>query len=68
MPAQRRVQQIADGRFQSQPALANLLVRLASKLKTEPDIAALALHFRRLALTSALIGAIRRGGDRIVGG
>ena len=66
--AQRRVQQIADGRFQSQPALANLLVRLSSKLRNESDVAALVLHFRRLALASALIGAIRRGSDRVVAG
>ncbi len=65
--AQQRLRQIADGRFQSQPALANLLVRHGSKLRTDSDVAALALHFRRLALTSALIGAIRRGSDRIVG-
>lgn len=65
--AMTRIRQIASGRFQSQPALASLLVRWAAKLRTEADVAALAQHFRQLAIVGALIGVLRRG-DRIVGG
>lgn len=66
--AAARVRQIAGGRFQSQPALANLLVRWAAKVKSEADVEALAQHFRRLAVVGALVGALRRGGERVVGG
>lgn len=66
--ASTRLRQIAGGRFAAQPVLARLLVRWAGLLRTEADVGALAGHFRRLAITSALIGALRRGGDRVVGG
>jgi hypothetical protein len=66
--ASRRIRDIAGGRFVGQPALASLLVRWAARMRVEADVAALVSHFRRLAITGALIGALRRGGDRLVGG
>lgn len=66
--AANRIRQIAGGRFQSQPALASLMVRWAAKVKSEADAAALERHFRQLALVGALIGALRRGADRLAGG
>lgn len=60
-----RIRQLAGGRFQGQPALASLLVRWAARLKGEVDVPQLTSHLRRLALTSALIGAMRRGGERL---
>ena len=60
-----RIRQLAGSRFQGQPALASLLVRWAARLKTEVDVPHLTSHLRRLALTSALIGAMRRGADRL---
>lgn len=59
-----RLKQLAGGRFQAQPALAALLMRWASKLKTEADVTAFASHIERLALTAGLLGAIRRAHDR----
>ena len=63
--AQARIRQVAAGRLQAQPALANLAVRWASKLKVDPDVMQLASHFERLALCAALISAVRRGADRL---
>ena len=60
-----RIRQLAGGRFQGQPALASLLVRWAARLKTELDVPQLTSHLRRLALASALIGAMRRGSERL---
>ena len=60
--ASRRIREIASGRFTGQPALASLMVRWAAKMRVEEDVAALGQHFRRLALTAALVGALRRGG------
>src|SRR3954471_24653283 len=48
-----KLKQLAGGRFQSQPALAGLLMRWASKLKSEQDVTALNAHLERLALTAA---------------
>ncbi|MHB8876359.1 MAG: hypothetical protein ACYC8T_21920 [Myxococcaceae bacterium] len=62
-----RIRQLASGRFQGQPALASLLVRWAARLKTEVDVPQLTSHLRRLALTSALVGAMRRGAERLSG-
>jgi hypothetical protein len=59
-----RIKQLAGGRFNSQPALAALLMRWASKLRTEPDVTALMGHIERLALTSTLLAATRRAQDR----
>ena len=63
-----RLKQLAGGRFNSQPALAALLMRWASKLKTEADVAALAGHIERLALSATLLSAIRRAQDRALEG
>ena len=60
-----RIRQLASARFQGQPALASLLVRWAARLKTEADVPQLTSHLRRLALTSALLGALRRGGEHL---
>jgi hypothetical protein len=60
-----RIRELAGGRFQGQPALASLLVRWGANLRTEEDIAALISHVERLALTAALLGAVRRGAARI---
>ena len=60
-----RLKQIASGRFQAQPELAGLMVRWAAKLKSERDVTELVRHFQRLALSSALIGAMGRGAGRL---
>lgn len=59
------LRQIAAGRFQVQPELAGLLVRWAARLRTPGDVAELCAHLERLALTSALIGAMARGAGRL---
>lgn len=59
-----RLKQLAGGRFNSQPALAALLMRWASRLKTEADVTALTGHIERLALTSTLLAATRRAQER----
>lgn len=59
-----RLKQLAGGRFQAQPALAALLMRWASKLKTEADVTALTGHIERMALAASLLSAIRRAQDR----
>ncbi|MBS1150670.1 MAG: hypothetical protein H6Q89_2368, partial [Myxococcaceae bacterium] len=56
---------LASGRFAGQPALASLLVRWAAKLKTEFDVSLLVGHLERLALTAAVVGALRRGSERL---
>lgn len=66
--ASRRVREVANGRFAAQPALAGLLARWAARMRVEADVAVLALHFRKLAMTGAVVGALRRGGERMVGG
>lgn len=63
--ASARLKQIAQGRFSSHPALAASLVRWAGKLKSDADVGALISHLERLALVSALLGAFRRGADRL---
>jgi hypothetical protein len=60
-----KIRQLASNRFQGQPAIASLLVRWAARLKTEVDIPQLTSHLERLAMTSALIGAMRRGAERL---
>ncbi|MBI3184948.1 MAG: hypothetical protein HYZ28_22640 [Myxococcales bacterium] len=66
--AAARIRQLATGRFAGQPALASLLVRWAARLKSEVDVPLFSSHIERLALTSALIAAMRRGADRLRGG
>lgn len=63
--AQSRLKALATGRFAQQPALAGLLVRWAAKLKSEVDVPLLTSHLERLAMTSAVVSALRRGQDRL---
>ncbi len=60
-----KIRELASGRFQEHPALASLLVRWAAKLRVDEDVAALISHFERLAITAALIAAVRRGAERL---
>ncbi|MBL8919786.1 MAG: hypothetical protein JNJ54_13040 [Myxococcaceae bacterium] len=60
-----RLKQLAANRFSSQPAVASLLVRWAAKLKSEVDVGLLVAHLERLALVSAMLGALRRGAERL---
>ena len=66
--ASAQIRQLAMGRFQQQPALASLLVRWALRLRSELDLPQLTSHLSRLALTAALISAMRRASDRLSGG
>ena len=63
--ASARLKSLATNRFAGQPALASLLVRWAARLKTELDVPLLSSHLERLALTSAVISALRRGAERL---
>lgn len=63
--AAQQLKALAAGRFGAQPALASLLVRWSSKLKTELDVSLLMGHLDRLTLTAALVGALRRGSERL---
>lgn len=63
--AASQLKQIALNRFSSQPALASYLTRWAAKLKTDLDVPLLVSHLERLALASAVLGAFRRGADRL---
>lgn len=60
-----QLKQLASNRFAGQPAIASLLVRWSAKLKSEVDVGLLVGHLERLALVSALLGAFRRGADRL---
>ncbi|MER2563173.1 MAG: hypothetical protein ABTQ32_20765 [Myxococcaceae bacterium] len=60
-----QLKQLASNRFAGQPAIASLLVRWSTKLKSEVDVGLLVGHLERLALVSALLGAFRRGADRL---
>lgn len=63
--AAQQLKALASSRFAGQPALASLLVRWAAKLKTEFDVSLLVGHLERLALTAALVPALRRGSERL---
>lgn len=63
-----RLRQLASGRFGSQPALARLLVQWAQKLRSEADVPLLVAHLQRLAIASAVLGALRRGTERLTRG
>jgi hypothetical protein len=56
---------LASNRFAGQPALASLLVRWSTKLKSEVDVPLLVSHLERMALVSAMLTAVRRGADRL---
>ncbi len=60
-----RIKQLAAGRFAGQPAMAELLVRWAARLKTEVDVPLLVAHFERLAMTAAALHALRKAADRL---
>lgn len=60
-----RIEHLAASRFLGQPALASLLVRWAQRLSTEADLPLLLIHLEQLALTAALIGALRRAADTL---
>lgn len=65
--AGQRLRQLASNRFSGQPALASLLVRWATKLKSDADVPLLVSHLERLAMTAALVTALRRAADRLPG-
>ncbi|MDP3505255.1 MAG: hypothetical protein Q8S33_33260 [Myxococcales bacterium] len=56
---------LATNRFSGQPVIASLLVRWSTKLKTELDVGLLISHLERMTLVSALLGAFRRGAERL---
>jgi hypothetical protein len=60
-----RLKSLATNRFSGQPVIASLLVRWSTKLKTELDVGLLVAHLERMTLVSALLGAFRRGADRL---
>lgn len=62
--ANARLRQLAQSRFQGQPALATLLAKWANRLKSEADVELLRGHFERLSLSSVLVGAMWRVADR----
>lgn len=61
--AAARLKQLAANRFAGQPALASLLVRWAQRLRSEADLPLLLVHLEQLALTAAMIGALRRASE-----
>ena len=52
-------------RFTGQPALAALLVRWATRLKSELDVPVLVDHLERLVLASALLTGVRRAAENL---
>jgi hypothetical protein len=60
-----RLKSLAINRFSGQPVIASLLVRWSTKLKTELDVGLLISHLERMTLVSALLGAFRRGAERL---
>jgi hypothetical protein len=67
-PATAALRQLAQTRFSRPERLAELLLHWGQRLRTEADVEAVVGHFRRLALTGALLTAVRRGADRLAGG
>jgi hypothetical protein len=65
--ASQRLKQLATNRFAGQPALGSLLIRWAGKLKHDADVPVLLGHLERLALTSAMVSAVRRSSERLDG-
>ncbi len=65
--ASQRLKSLAANRFSGTPALASLLVRWAAKLKVEADVPLLIAHFERLAVTSAIVSAVRRASESLKG-
>ena len=65
--ASQRLKSLAANRFSGTPALASLLARWAAKLKVEADVPLLIAHFERLAVTSAIVSAVRRASESLKG-
>ncbi|MFO0596620.1 MAG: hypothetical protein U0228_14990 [Myxococcaceae bacterium] len=65
--AAQRLKHLAANRFGAYPALSGLLVRWAGKLKAEADVPLLMAHFERLAVTAAIVNAVRRAADSLKG-
>jgi hypothetical protein len=63
--AARSLGELARSRFAGQPALATLLGRWARRLRVEADVPALVTHLEQLALTSAMVPALRRAAERL---
>ncbi len=63
--AAARLKKLAAEKFREPSALGSLLVRWSVRLKTEGDVLQLSSHLRRLAVTSALLLAMRQGADRL---
>ncbi len=63
--AAARIKVLATARFAQQPAMANLLVRWAGRLKSDVDVPLLIGHFERLAMTAATVAALRRASERL---
>lgn len=63
--ASQRLSALAGNRFASTPALASLIVRWAKRLKADVDVPLLVGHFERLALTAAMVGALRRAAEQL---
>lgn len=66
--AKREAHQLVKTRLSDVPALARLVARWTERLHTDLDVTELVSHIQRLALTSALAGALRRGAERLRAG
>lgn len=65
--AAQRLKSLAANRFSATPALAALLTRWSSRLKTEADVPLLVSHFERLAIAAAAVGSMRRAAHTLRG-
>lgn len=63
--ATQRLAALAGNRFAGTPALASLIVRWSKRLKADVDVPLLVGHFERLALTAAMVGALRRAAEQL---
>lgn len=63
--AVQRLGALAANRFAGTPALASLIVRWSKRLKADVDVPLLVGHFERLALTTAMVGALRRAAEQL---
>jgi|CXWL01.1.fsa_nt_gi hypothetical protein len=59
------LKQLAAGRFGGQGTLPQLLLKWAGRLKAEADLPLLVDHLERLALTAAMVGALKRATERM---
>lgn len=63
--AKSYLKQLVTQRFGGSGTLPQLLLRWAGRLKGEPDVPLLVDHMERLALTSAMVGALKRASERL---